>query len=62
MGGQHVAWKVLGPHRLQPIAEGKQFIEVLDFEIREPHECRVHAKYLVEKRKTAMIVRRQDNG
>ncbi len=62
VGGEHVAWKVLGPHRLQRISEGKQFIEVLDFEIREPRECRLQAKYLLQRGKTAMIARRQDNG
>jgi hypothetical protein len=61
-GGQHVAWKVLGAHRLQRISEGKQFIEILDFEIREPHECSLQAKFLLEKGKTAMITRRRDNG
>ena len=61
-GRQHVAWKVLSPHRLQRIAEGKQFIQVLDFEIHEPHECRLQAKYLLEKGKTAMIARQRDNG
>jgi hypothetical protein len=61
-GGQHVAWKVLDAHRLQRISEGMQFIHILDFDIREPHECTLQARYLLEKGKTAMITRRRDNG
>jgi hypothetical protein len=61
-GGQHVVWKVLGAHRLQRVSEGRQFIEILDFEVREPHECSVQAKFSLEKGKTVMIVRRRDNG
>ena len=60
--GRRVNWKVLGPHRLRRISEGQRFIEVLDFEIREPHECVLKAKFLLEKGKTAMIARRRDNG
>ena len=60
--GSIVSWRVQGPHSLQRIGEGKQFIVIMKFDVGDNKNCTVGVKYLLQKGKTDVIERRDDNG
>jgi len=53
-----VVWQVLGPSKLRRIGEGKQTISIYDVEIDNANNCRVTAKYLLQKGSTYLIAKR----
>ena len=61
-GGSMITWRVLGPHKLQRIAEGMQFIVIINIDINDARECRIDANYILQKGRKAIIARRIDNG
>jgi hypothetical protein len=57
-----VVWRVLGPHKLQRIFAGRQFLMMVDVEITPANSCNAQVKYLLQKGYSDMITRRADNG
>ena len=57
-----VVWRVDGPHKLQRLLVGKQFIMVAEIEVVQDASCSVEIKYLLQKGYTDVVMRRRDNG
>src|SRR5271170_1963427 len=53
--GSIVSWRVQGPHSLQRIGAGKQFIVIMKFDVEDNKNCTVGVKYLLQKGKTDVI-------
>jgi len=60
--GSTISWRVLGPHKLQRIAAGKQFILIVEITTDDNRNCTLEANFLLQKGKTSIINRRSDNG
>jgi hypothetical protein len=60
--GASTTWHVRGPHSLERISERKQSALRMTFEIDDKKNCRVTAKFYLEKGKAFEIDRRADNG
>ncbi len=57
-----VVWRVEGPHKLQRLVVGKQFLTVADVDVGQDGSCSVQIKYLLQKGYSEVIMRRRDNG
>lgn len=57
-----VVWRVDGPHKLQRLLVGKQFIMVAEVEVGDGASCSVDIKYLLQKGYTDVVMKRRDNG
>jgi hypothetical protein len=60
--GSNVSWHVQGTHSLQRIAAGNQFIVMMSIKIDDKKRCAIGVRYLLQKGKSYVIVRRDDNG
>lgn len=60
--GSTVTWHVQGPHRLERISQGRQFVLTMLITIDDQKNCRLTAKYVLQKGKSFVILRRADNG
>ena len=56
-----VVWHVLGPHQLQRIFAGRQYLMMADIDI-SGQSCGVRIKWLLQKGYSDIITRRADNG
>ena len=57
-----IVWRVEGPHKLQRLVVGQQFLTMFDVEIGSDAACSVQIKYLQQKGYSGVIMRRSDNG
>jgi hypothetical protein len=57
-----VVWHVLGPHKLQRIAQGGHFIFIWDIDIDESNGCHLDAKYLKQAGFENVMMKRADTG
>lgn len=55
-------WHVRGPHSLERISAGKQVALRMTIEIDDKKNCRVTAKFYLQKGKSFEIDKRSDNG
>ena len=64
LGGNDASttWHVRGPHSLERISQGKQVALRMTIEIDDKKNCKVTAKFYLEKGKAFEIDRRADNG
>lgn len=57
-----VVWRVEGPHELQRLEVGRQFIVVVNVTIEPDGKCSVDVKYDLQKGYTDVIFRRRSTG
>jgi hypothetical protein len=60
--GSAVTWHVQGAHRLERITQGRQFVLTMSLAIDDQKNCKLTARYVLQKGKTFVILRRADNG
>jgi hypothetical protein len=61
--GNAISWRVLGPHQIRRISQGKQFVAVMTLSFNEASRtCKLSAEYFLEKGKSFIIRRRADTG
>jgi hypothetical protein len=57
-----IVWHVLGPHKLQRIAQGGHFIVTWDIDIGENNACHIGVKYLKQAGFESVMMERADTG